>query len=284
MRKILLALLFITALLPVQAQDRIYTKRAQRVIEAQVTEVTIEFIKYRKLSNPEGPVYTYPRKYVDSIVYANGTADYFSTGRRHRPISREKAARLKEYDKLGSNTVIASGGIFDLANQNLEMDDPANMRNRPSAIFQLSYERTLLNNRLGLDVAPFVGLNDGAYGLGFAMRFYPKNKGRVRVGMGPQYILSVKKAVTQYRVTNNTSNGAPFYYAPSVYVKEKARFSSLAFTGKITVNVNKVLCLAANVGVGGVIGGLASHKHPESWRKDMDNVYYNAGLGVGIRF
>ncbi|MBO9596180.1 MAG: hypothetical protein J7599_25280 [Niabella sp.] len=283
MRKILLVLLFAIALLPAQAQDRIYTKRAQRMIEAQVTEVNIELIKYRKPTNPDGPVYTYPRKYVDSIVYANGTADYFSTGRRHRPISREKAMRLKEYDQLGPNTVIASGGVFDLASPELELNAPANMRNRPSAIFQLSYERTVLNNRLGLDVAPFVGLNDGAYGFGFAMRFYPKNKGRVRVGIGPQYILSVKEAITQYLVTNNNSD-MPFYYASSVYVREKARFSSLAFTGKITVNVNKVLCLAANAGVGGIIGGLASHKHPESWRKDMDNVYYNAGLGVGIRF
>ncbi|MCF3111572.1 hypothetical protein LL912_22490 [Niabella sp. CC-SYL272] len=284
MRKILLVLLLIMELLPVQAQDRIYTKRAQRVIEAQVTEVTIEFINYRKLSNPDGPVYTYPRKYVDSIVYANGTADYFSMGKRHRPISREKAMRLKEYNKMGPNTTTASGGILDLARPYTGINEPAHLRNRPSAIFQLSYERTLLNNRLGLDVAPFVGLNDGAYGFGLAMRFYPKNKGRVRVGIGPQYMLAVKKAVIQYRVTNDHSNGVPFYDAPSVYAKETARFSSMAFTGKITVNVNKVLCLSGNVGIGGVIGGLASHTYPENWEKDLNNVYYNAGLGLGIRF
>ncbi|WP_300598594.1 hypothetical protein [Niabella sp.] len=281
MRKLLLALLFIIALLPVRAQDKVYTKRGSRVMEVQVTEVSIEFIKYRKPTNPEGPVYTFPRKYVDSIVYANGTADYFSVGRRHRPISREKVLRLREYDKLGPHTVIASGGILDLANQNLGARGMANMHNRPSAIFQLSYERTMLNNRLGLDVAPFVGLNDGAYGFGFAMRFYPTNKGRVRVGMGPQYILAVKKAVVGYYVG---SEMALPYYSSAVYEKKQARYSSLAFTGKITVNVNKVWCLAGNMAIGGVIGGLGSGNHPESWKKDLANVYYQAGLGVGIRF
>lgn len=277
-------LLFVMELLPASSQDRIYSKHPPKIIEAHVMEVDIGFIKYRKSDNPDGPVYKYPKKYVDSIVYANGSADHFSTGRQHRPISAEKLKRQKEYEKLGSNTFIASGGVFDLARPDLELNRPANMRNRPSAIFQLSYEHTLLNDRLGLDVAPFIGLNDGAYGFGFAMRFYPRNKGRVRVGMGPQYILSVKKAISRYLVTN-PDNSASFGYVSTVYVRERARLSSLAFTGKITVNLNKVLCLAGNFGIGGVLGGEASNDHhPAYWEKNFFNVYYKGSLGIGFRF
>jgi|GEM_PF-1849059 len=284
MRNILLALLFVMALLPVAAQDLIYAKRGgQQIIEAQVTEIDVEFIKYRRASNLNGPVYKYPKKYVDSIVYANGSADYFSAGRQHKPITPQKAIRQREYEKMGSNTFIATAGVFDLTNPDLEYDAPANMRNRPSATLQLSYERTLLNNRLGLDVAPFVGLNDGAYGFGFAMRFYPKNKGRVRLGMGPQYIFSSKKAVTRYRVTDN--NNTSFSYASGAYARELVRFSSLGFAGKLTVNVNRILCLAGNFGVGGVVGGRASDdRHPDYWKIQRNNICYYAGLGAGIRF
>ncbi|SDD96225.1 hypothetical protein [Niabella drilacis] len=283
MRNILLALLFVMALLPAAAQDRIYSKRPPKVVAAQVTEIDIEFIKYRKSDNPDGPVYRYPKKYVDSIVYANGSADYFSSGRQHRPITRQKALQQREYEKMGSGTFIATAGVFDLVQPDLEYNAPENMRNRPSAALQLSYERTLLNNRLGLDVAPFVGLNDGAWGLGFAMRFYPKNKGRVRLGLGPQYIFSSKKAVTRYRVTDN--NNPSFTYASDAYVRELVRFSSLGFTGKLTVNVNRVLCLAGNFGVGGIVGGRASEdRHPDHWKLQRNNVCYYAGLGAGIRF
>ncbi|MGJ7033519.1 hypothetical protein [Niabella hirudinis] len=284
MRVILTVLFLIIGMLPAVAQDRIYSRKERRVIEARITEVDIEFIKYRKLHNPDGPVYKYPIKYVDSIVYANGTADYFSTGRGHRPIGPEKAARQRAYEKLGPHTLIASGGVFDMANTNLEYNAPANMRNRPSAVFQLSYERTVLNNRLGLDVAPFVGVNEGAYGLGLAMRFYPQNRGRVRLGMGPQYIFSSKNIVAYYRVAGANDNGS-FPYTTGAYVREQARFSSLAFSGKLTVNVNRILCLAANFSVGGALGGRASDDHhPDQWKLERDNVYYMAGLGAGIRF
>lgn len=285
MRNILLALLFVLALLPAAAQDRIYAKRGgQQIIEAQVTEIDIEFIKYRRSSNLNGPVYKYPKKYVDSIVYANGSADYFSAGRVPRPVSPQKAIRQREYEKMGSNTFIAAAGIFDLANLSLGGQERSNMKNRPSAVFQLSYERTVLNNRLGLEVTPFVGLNDGAYGFGFATRFYPKNRGRVRIGMGPQYVLASKEVINRYLVSNPDMNN-PFRSAADVFAKEKALFSAIAFTGKVTINLNKTWCIAGNTALGGTMSARVSDdNHPDDWDLRPYNFYYSAAVGVGLRF
>ncbi|MDE7386999.1 MAG: hypothetical protein K2N28_07660 [Muribaculaceae bacterium] len=59
------------------AQD-VITKTDGSKIDAKVEEVTDAVIRYRKASNPSGPVYTVPITSVTTIVYENGSVDTFN--------------------------------------------------------------------------------------------------------------------------------------------------------------------------------------------------------------
>lgn len=55
----------------ISAQDIIH-KTDSALVEAKVTEIDVQAVKYRKFSNPDGPVYSIPKAEVAYIVYQNG--------------------------------------------------------------------------------------------------------------------------------------------------------------------------------------------------------------------
>ncbi|MDR2039375.1 MAG: PorT family protein [Bacteroidales bacterium] len=58
------------------AQDVIVTKDSKK-IEAKVTEISVEHVKYRLFNHQDGPVYTLPKSDIVTIVYQNGTVETF---------------------------------------------------------------------------------------------------------------------------------------------------------------------------------------------------------------
>ena len=58
------------------AQDLIVRTDSMR-IEARVTEVSPETVRYKRFSNPDGPTYVLPVAGIDYIRYANGETDRF---------------------------------------------------------------------------------------------------------------------------------------------------------------------------------------------------------------
>lgn len=77
MKNLLLSLAFLLSL-GVVAQDTIYTRKGE-VIPAKVQEVGTTDIKYRKPSNPEGPLYVISKEDVALIEYNNGSKDVFQS-------------------------------------------------------------------------------------------------------------------------------------------------------------------------------------------------------------
>gem|GEM_PF-2554378 len=61
-------------------QDKIRTTSGE-TINAKVTEVSKDEVKYKKSSNPDGPVYVLRKQEISSIVYQNGEKEVF-TGER----------------------------------------------------------------------------------------------------------------------------------------------------------------------------------------------------------
>ena len=57
--------------LTVAAQDLIIKADASKV-EAKVTEITPESVRYKRFSNPDGPTYVLPVSEISYIQYANG--------------------------------------------------------------------------------------------------------------------------------------------------------------------------------------------------------------------
>lgn len=60
------------------AQDTIYTRNGS-VINGKVAEITQAEIKYKKASNPDGPVYSMGKEDVVLIHYRNGSKDVFAS-------------------------------------------------------------------------------------------------------------------------------------------------------------------------------------------------------------
>lgn len=75
------------------AQDEIIT-RSGEVIEGKVQEITQTEIRYKKSSNPDGPVYTLNKSDVSVIEYKNGTKDVFTA----------KQAQSSQDDVVAANT------------------------------------------------------------------------------------------------------------------------------------------------------------------------------------
>ncbi len=63
------------------AQDKIVKKDGAE-IECKVIEITDELIKYRKLDNLEGPLYSLKKSDITVIQYENGTLDVFNEQER----------------------------------------------------------------------------------------------------------------------------------------------------------------------------------------------------------
>ncbi|MBQ9672097.1 MAG: hypothetical protein IJV34_04510 [Prevotella sp.] len=54
-------------------------KKDGSIIQSKVTEVNSDNIKYKKFSNPDGPVYTISKAEILAINYENGDKDTFVT-------------------------------------------------------------------------------------------------------------------------------------------------------------------------------------------------------------
>lgn len=271
---------FVTQLL--LAQDIIYTKPRKAQIEAKVTEVDNGYIHYRRFDNPDGPLYKYPKKDVDSIVYANGTADYFDGSRTipAPPHPRFRSARVEKerrpLNKADNNNLMIAAGALDFANLD-NQDVQQNMKNRASIYLQLAYERHILRQKLGVEAGSFIGVNDGAYGFSGALRLYPKKRGRVNFGFGPQYIFAVKKLTTRYELLGNYTD---------FKVHGKAQLHTMALSTKMKYDLNDALLLSLNMAIGGTVGGseAGSSNYPNNWSMRPNNLYYNCGIGIAYRF
>ncbi|MDR2037644.1 MAG: DUF2846 domain-containing protein [Bacteroidales bacterium] len=73
-----LAIVFSLMSLWASAQDVIVTKGSKK-IEAKVTEVNVDDIKYKRFDNLDGPDYVLPKNDVLTIVYQNGNVEVYGT-------------------------------------------------------------------------------------------------------------------------------------------------------------------------------------------------------------
>ena len=78
MRKIAIVILLAIGLNVVNAQDIIITKDSKK-INAKVTEINENDIRYKKYENLDGPSYSMKKSEIASILYENGDVEVFNT-------------------------------------------------------------------------------------------------------------------------------------------------------------------------------------------------------------
>lgn len=108
LRSLILCLLL--CVIAASAKD-VITKTDGTQIDAKVEEVTETVIKYRKLSNPTGPIYSIPIASVATIRYENGAVDSFGelTATSSSTLSDDELMRFAEGQTLGST----AGNVSD---------------------------------------------------------------------------------------------------------------------------------------------------------------------------
>ncbi len=85
MKKIFYLTLFSLSLsLSAAAQDKIY-KKGGEVIEATISEVGTDEIKYKVYKNTEGPVYTIEKARILKVVYQNGRTEVYQSNAMNDP-------------------------------------------------------------------------------------------------------------------------------------------------------------------------------------------------------
>ena len=98
------------------AQDVIVTKDAKK-INAKVTEVNVDNIKYKNFDNLEGPTYTLPKSDIVTILYQNGQVETFET---EKPANQ--AATSTPVPTPTQTTAPMQSQRFSLSN--MQKDDP----------------------------------------------------------------------------------------------------------------------------------------------------------------
>jgi len=116
-KTILLLICFIGTLSIAHAQD-VIIKKDGLIIHADLIEVGLEILKYRKSSYPNGPVFSLPINEVYAIAYGDKTSDYFvlpSTGDifSNNDYQEEQIADTLESEPMEEQVVFSNSNIME---------------------------------------------------------------------------------------------------------------------------------------------------------------------------
>ncbi|OIN56641.1 hypothetical protein [Arsenicibacter rosenii] len=182
--------IFLAALLSASAayaQDNIILRNGDE-IPAKVLEVGQQELKYKKSSNPDGPVYTAPLSDVFLIKYANGTKDVFGgngpRNDRPRPARRPEEMRgnrpmpapgMRDIDQLRYRSRWFNRHFESGAGQRVSMQETASLMQMQSAAWQSFNRGRVLRNwslATGISSAVLIGA-----GVGSALAGHWDNRG-----------------------------------------------------------------------------------------------------------
>lgn len=293
--KHILSILFAASLFATtNAQDIIYTRRITNKpsiswteIKAKVLEIDLKTITYKKVENPDGPVYRLHTVDVDSIVFENGSVERFKKTIRRHPFSQEdpvaaysrhterKRKEQATYRNLPPNMLSAGIGVSGTPDASF-LASTSVRNDKATFITYITFERVMVHQRLGINISPFIGWNQKSYGASITAKAYTSNVGRVRFGLGPMYTFSSRDWIENYYDNKSYT-----------FISKKTRsiVSALAFNTNLQVHVDRRTFISTELFVGGVTGFSNSKKNiPDNWnRYGNEHVFVGAKLGAGIR-
>lgn len=259
---------------PQQSILRDYNPTA-RIIMGKVTEITPTLVIYKKDSDAEGRLYSTPLLHLDSIVLANGTVHRY-TGEYRIPEhkKKEKAA----YAGLNTNIIYAGAGVHTYRLPELFFSSDNDTE--PYAKAFISYEKIFASHRLGVEAAPFAGINRKAYGALLHAKFYVKNSGRFRLGVGPFFNHARQEVKDRLWVNENM-------FGSVITRKYDRSISTLGMGVSMHGHASRNLLVRFNFAFGGIVAASKEHRQvPASWQKrnSEPNGYLDFRLGLGYRF
>lgn len=271
-----------------KAQDIIYPKKREP-IEAKVEQVKPNIIIYKRADNIDGPLYELEKRYIDSIVYENGTVEHFKMRmgpprpgpreRMHEEPGVPRHQRIKDPRYINHYTQQFSAGVVLLNPDVVILSGWEDDFNMPQATVAatIKYQKDFFKNWLGLSVSPYIGMNRKTFGGSLSLRGNLKHTGRVRLSVGPEYTFTRLDLVSVYYVSGTYE---------SIARKYTTNLSTLYGTVELNFHFNPQWYLDLNCGLGGYISNSNLNKNiPGNWtREKSGEPSVRMGLGIGYRF
>ncbi len=208
------------------SQDILYTTAGSK-LKGRVTEINLKDIKYKDITNPEGPTYVIAKTDVVLIQYSNGTTEVINDNPntlapkitetvtpvekpadkpfdRNDPYAKAKKPEKKEFNLYYLNNNTFSINALALANGDVTlMYDRDILKSRMSLTFMGGYS---FNSHIGALNFFIRDSKDGAkkkYDAGFGINYMPRNTKRVQYFVG---LLGKYMAYDYLDVTDTTNN------------------------------------------------------------------------------
>lgn len=200
------------------SQDEILLNSGETV-KAIVTEVSDKEVKYKKYSNPEGPLFVIKKRDINKVIYKNGEEDDIQNNPSGYTFQRN----------------IFAYNIFDVVyNQ-----------------FAFTYEHISKNGKMSFFIPVSIGYsdNEGAKDFndlgftGFGINLFPTGQHRVTYYLGPVLQLGVGKEDDYYEYD-------PYHGYESYYESKKFVYGRLMINNGITYAPVPSFKLNASFGLG----------------------------------
>jgi len=187
-----IALLFILFINGIGFSQDMITYKNGTEVKAKVLEVNSSEVKFRKMDNPDGPLYTALKSELFMIKYENGTTELFSSETKPQPVSEKRISEKKspDYPRVRYNgprvgfTSIGPGTTRQWLSE----------RGRSSTIIQFGWQFetqlfTLDNGTSGLLewIVLAGGTEQGMFLPSATMLFGIRGKGGLEFGIGPNF-------------------------------------------------------------------------------------------------
>lgn len=123
MKNCYLLLIIVCMALTASAQDKIY-KKGGEIIEAKVTEVGSDEIKYRVFNDQSGPMYTLDKDRIIKVVYQNGRIETYQSNLKDPKLYEDQAksaikvnflAPLLGYTQLNFEHSLRPGRAYEVS-------------------------------------------------------------------------------------------------------------------------------------------------------------------------
>ncbi|MEJ7692717.1 hypothetical protein [Daejeonella sp.] len=123
MKNLYLLLLLLGLTAAVQAQDKIY-KKGGEIVEAKITEVGADEIKYRVFGDQSGPMYALDKDRIIKVVYENGRVETYQSNLKDPKLYEDQAksaikinflAPLLGYTQLNYEHSLRPGRAYELS-------------------------------------------------------------------------------------------------------------------------------------------------------------------------
>lgn len=302
MKRILLYLFFLSGFSQFcYSQDKIYLKD-NSVIEAKVTEVAPDNIRYKRWDNQSGPDYVIKSSRVTMIIYSNGTHEVFNEEKNpasdEPPVQEPKEERIKTVENR-----------YQKAMEKLEKDELKQRMLHPHFLgyntvsmftntFEVLYAYDLPKHNLGIFVPLSVGYGESNmfadswytnYGYyyysdrrkqnfmgGLGLMYYPNALGRFQYFIGPCFRYAQFTSVL-------TSNNYPGPSSSFNVVSGRQTFTLMnGFHVRNSKHFNMLFYIGAGAVKYHIISSGSNTINTSNYR--LPNIFFHTGYVLGFRF